>query len=208
MTLHRLRKLLNSNNAINLANGKLSINRKLVWLDVTGFLDSVNIKTIINDEYTENIFNYLEYYNGEFLANEPDSYWLLAMREKLRNRYLSLVEMLGSYFLKKGNFENAINIYEEVRDMLKDYGWKDQSILYKNQIKLTKQKLDKDRKLREIESQKREKDKAYHESLKAKKIEGIDKEKARKVEEKRKEDEEFQAKIDEMVTEVDISLRD
>ena len=116
--------------------------------------------------------------------------------------------------IREGNFdleppfENAIKTYEEIREMFKDKDWKEQIIVYTNQIKLTKQKLEKDRKLREIESQKREKDKAYQESLKVKRIEGADVEKARKVKEKRKEDDEFQAKIEKMVTEVDISIRE
>ena len=118
------------------------------------------------------------------------------------------------YDIRKGNFDldppysNAIKIYEEVRDMLKDYGWNDQIPIYTRQIKLTKQKLENDKKLREIEVQKREKDKVYQESLKVKRIEGADIDKARTSEVKRKEDEVFQVKIDEMVTKVDISIRE
>ena len=117
------------------------------------------------------------------------------------------------YDIRKGNFDldppysNAIKIYEEVRDKLKDYGWNDQIPIYTNQIKVMRQKLEKDKKLREIEAQKMEKDKLYQESLKIKKAEGATIDKARIYEEKRKEDELFQRQIDEMINEAEKKVR-
>ncbi len=105
-------------------------------------------------------------------------------------------------------FEEAIKTYEEVREMLRDKEWKDQAALYTKQIDVMKEKLEKDKKLREVEVEKREKDKKYLDSLKTRKVEGADIEKARKIEEKHREDEEFQSEIDKMVNKADASIRD
>lgn len=62
--------------------------------------------------------------------------------------------------LKKGNFNikcpysEIINIYRNIRDELHEYGWNEESLIYANQIKLYKNKLEKDFKLREIEAKK------------------------------------------------------
>ncbi|MBY9005163.1 MAG: hypothetical protein KGD63_00210 [Candidatus Lokiarchaeota archaeon] len=63
--------------------------------------------------------------------------------------------------LKKGNFnigcpyQEIINIYRNIRDKLHEYGWNEESLIYADQIKLYKNKLEKDFKLRDIENRKR-----------------------------------------------------
>ncbi|MBN1215076.1 MAG: hypothetical protein JXA99_06475 [Candidatus Lokiarchaeota archaeon] len=64
--------------------------------------------------------------------------------------------------LKRGNFdiecpyEEIMNIYRKIRDELHKYGWNEESLIYTNQIKLYKTKLEKDIRLREIEKKKSE----------------------------------------------------
>lgn len=111
VTLHRLRKILNSNQSIILANGKLSINRDVVWLDMAGFLETTSSKTLIDDDSADNMYNILGYYNGDFLADESNDYWILTIREKLRNRFLSQITRLGNYFLNNCSYEKAVDVY-------------------------------------------------------------------------------------------------
>ncbi|MFX1448617.1 MAG: hypothetical protein ACFFCG_10845, partial [Promethearchaeota archaeon] len=76
--------------------------------------------------------------------------------------------------VKKGKLvENCIypaviKIYEQVKEKVKEKGWKNQVIIYENQIKFYNNLLEKDKKLREIESQKLQKQKNFEESLKIK----------------------------------------
>lgn len=111
--------------------------------------------------------------------------------------------------IKKGNFDleppfnKIIEIYKNIQSMLLEREWKEQANIYFNQIKLIKQKLDKDKRLREVEARKRERDKEYLESLKIKKIEGADLDRLKAVETKRRVDERFQQQIDKMVSEAE-----
>jgi hypothetical protein len=65
-------------------------------------------------------------------------------------------------------FPVVIKIYEELSKKVKDRGWKDQVELYANQIRHYRALLEKDKNLRQIEFQKRQKQKEYDEALKIK----------------------------------------
>jgi len=65
-------------------------------------------------------------------------------------------------------FPVVLKIYEEVKKKVKDRGWKDQVELYANQIRHYRALLEKDKNLRQIEFQKRQKQKEYDEALKIK----------------------------------------
>ncbi len=99
-------------------------------------------------------------------------------------------------------FNKIIEIYEKIRSMLLERKWTDQTRIYSDQIKLYYEKLEKDKKLREVEAKKRERDKVYLDSLKIKKEEVFKGEKLKVTEEKiRKEvdDEILKKQISELV---------
>ncbi|NVM16393.1 MAG: hypothetical protein HWN80_01655 [Candidatus Lokiarchaeota archaeon] len=76
--------------------------------------------------------------------------------------------------IKKGKlvaecvYPTVIKMYEQVKQNVNEKGWKDQVAIYDNQIRHYLALLEKDKKLREIESQKLQKQKEYDESLKIK----------------------------------------
>ncbi|MHA1507588.1 MAG: hypothetical protein ACTSO6_02670, partial [Promethearchaeota archaeon] len=89
---------------------------------------------------------------------------------------------------KECAYPRVIEIYEEVRDKVKEKGWKDQAKLYKDQIQHYQILLEKDKKLRHMEAQKIQKQKLFDESLKKKKesaIVKIDSEKLKVLEEQK-----------------------
>jgi len=99
-------------------------------------------------------------------------------------------------------FNKIIEIYEKIRSMLLERKWTDQTRIYSDQIKLYYEKLEKDKKLREVEAKKRERDKAYLESLKITKEDVVEGEKLKVTDEKiRKEvdDEILKKQISELV---------
>jgi len=93
--------------------------------------------------------------------------------------------------IKKGKFElecpylEIIEIYEEIKEMLVQKGWTDQTPIYTRQILLLHNKLEKDKKLREIEALKAQKQKEYDEiykmGAKGKKV-ALDSEKLKEIE--------------------------
>ena len=80
--------------------------------------------------------------------------------------------------IKKGNFDanppyqRVIDIYTEIRQKLIEKEWMDQVDIYTNQIRIYNSKLENDKKLRAVEVQKKEKEKAYLDSLKLKADDG------------------------------------
>ena len=77
--------------------------------------------------------------------------------------------------IKHGNFDlecqypKVIEIYTDIHKKLINRGWTDQSIIYKRQIEIYQEKLEKDRKLRKVEAGKIEKQREYEEMLKVRK---------------------------------------
>ncbi|MHA1491568.1 MAG: hypothetical protein ACTSRI_18180 [Promethearchaeota archaeon] len=65
---------------------------------------------------------------------------------------------------------SIIEIYKEVWIKLREKGWKDQISIYSNQIKIYENKLEKDKKVRQIEAQKAEKQKEFDDIYKTKKV--------------------------------------
>jgi hypothetical protein len=108
-------------------------------------------------------------------------------------------------------YEKVIEMYTEIRQNLIDRGWMDQIDIYTNQIRIYTSKLEQDGKLRALEAQKREKDKAYIESLKVQKEEPIDEKKKIAMEEKYKDElqeTKFQNLITSLAEEADKIERD
>jgi len=88
-------------------------------------------------------------------------------------------------------FPVVIKIYEELMKKVKDRGWKDQAELYANQIRHYHALLEKDKNLRQIEFQKRQKQEEYDEALKIKTdstIVEVDAAQKKKFEEQRKQE--------------------
>ena len=55
----------------------------------------------------------------------------------------------------------------EIKEQLLEKGWNEEALIYANQVKLTKEKSEKDKILREIESQKQRKQMEYDQLTKS-----------------------------------------
>ena len=81
--------------------------------------------------------------------------------------------------IKRGDYDNecpypkVIEIYEDIKQKLIDKGWNDQAIIYDNQISIYQDKLEKDKKLREIEAQRVKKNKEFEDLLKINEIDSV-----------------------------------
>ena len=88
--------------------------------------------------------------------------------EKMAREY----EVILKKTLKEGKlieespFSKIIEIYNQIREMVISKGWKDQALIYTNQVKIYQDKWEKDKKLRELEHQKLQKQIEYEDSLK------------------------------------------
>ncbi|MFW9781671.1 MAG: hypothetical protein ACFFFB_05240, partial [Candidatus Heimdallarchaeota archaeon] len=140
---------------------------------------------------------------------------MLTQAEKLAREY----DLGMKKAIKKGQllencaYPEVIAIYEEVRKLVAEKGWKDQVTIYSNQIAHYLDLLEKDSNLRVIEAQKVEKQKEYDESQKAqsKEVSDSELERLKALEQQRiieQEEEAFRAKIDQMITQAEKLARE
>ncbi|MBY9016326.1 MAG: hypothetical protein KGD68_11585 [Candidatus Lokiarchaeota archaeon] len=154
--------------------------------------------------------------DDEELNFENEITELVEKAEKMAREYD--VEMKKA--LKEGKlvedspYLEIIEIYIHVRKKILEKGWTDQGLIYTNQIKIYQDKLEKDKKLREIESEKVKKQQQFIEAQKAQVKEEptlYDKESLRKIEELNKQEQEeklFEQEIDVIVDNAEKEARE
>ncbi|MFX1481291.1 MAG: hypothetical protein ACFFCI_24690, partial [Promethearchaeota archaeon] len=112
--------------------------------------------------------------------------------------------------LRRGKFElecpypEIINIYKSARQLATERGWETDAAIFLSQIQAYTQKLEKDKKLRQIEASKAQKAIISKEALKLKEERGdiVDEERLRKIEEQKRVEEEaedFEQIINDMI---------
>ena len=118
-TLHRLRKLLGSDESVLLEDGKLRLNQDLVWTDVWEMEQVVvNADTFIRSSapQTEQIQSaaesLLEVYRGAFLDDETEQGCYIALHEHLRHRFTRQLRRLVHYWEQRSEWEVALEYYE------------------------------------------------------------------------------------------------
>ena len=119
-TLHRLRKELGDDHAILVQAGELSLNRELFWLDTWAFdLASETaqvlaaacrtfegVPTVINAARAA-----LRCCRGTLLADDLQTAWTIAPRERFRARLLRLLTTVAAVLEKHGHIEELLELY-------------------------------------------------------------------------------------------------
>jgi LuxR family maltose regulon positive regulatory protein len=109
-TLHRLRKLLDIPQAVLLADGRLSLDPRYVWVDTWAFERLLDGMAAADTAATpEQVF---ALYRGPFL-NHVEAPWAIAWRERLRARHRSYVLSLGRVLETAGQGQDAIGLYQK-----------------------------------------------------------------------------------------------
>jgi len=106
--LYRLRKLLDVDGALQLAEGKLSLNPELVWLDVWAFEDALD---------AGDVGSALAIYRGPFLALDAPVPWTLPTRDRLQARLVRAVVAHGDALEQRGAWAEARALYERTLEV-------------------------------------------------------------------------------------------
>lgn len=106
-TLHRLRKLLRHDDAVQLSDRHLSLDPSLVSLDHMAFERRAQDVDRTDAAALERT---LALYRGHFLQGETAP-WVLPIREQLRARFLDLTEQLGALLEERGEVGEAAQKY-------------------------------------------------------------------------------------------------
>jgi ATP/maltotriose-dependent transcriptional regulator MalT/DNA-binding SARP family transcriptional activator len=127
-TLHRLRRLLGSERALLLSDGKLSLNPAVCWVDVWAFErqlgrldDLIKLPVTTGAESTQAIARLATrlsaLYRGPFLGREINAAWAVALRERLIHKFLCQLGALGRHWEFAGNWGQAVETYQKAIDV-------------------------------------------------------------------------------------------
>lgn len=101
-TLHRLRRVLDAKDAIVLSGGRIALDPAHAWVDAFAF----ERRAAQPDGAAA-----LALYRGTFLPHDDAEHWTVPARERLRSRFVRLVEDAAGACERRGEFERAIVEY-------------------------------------------------------------------------------------------------
>jgi ATP/maltotriose-dependent transcriptional regulator MalT/DNA-binding SARP family transcriptional activator len=118
-TLYRLRKLLGTESALALQEGKLSLDPRQCRVDVWRFeglvqaLDArlADPRGIADLRAADESRRLLDAYGGHFLGGDEDAAWSAAMRDRLRAKLVRAVTLLGRRLQEAGEWRAAADLY-------------------------------------------------------------------------------------------------
>ncbi len=115
-TLFRLRKLVDVDNALVLAGGKLSLARSLAWTDVWALEAAIDAAQRLVDgdaadaSLSRAARRVLDAYAGPLLGATDES-WIAKPRDALRARVVRTLMRLGERLERAGDFATAVDVY-------------------------------------------------------------------------------------------------
>ena len=110
VALHRLRKLLGHAKALHFADGLVSLDETVCWVDAWS-LERASATGKPDEPLAETAQLLMDLYRGHFLAEEPDAPWAAVTRERLRGRFLRRLLALGRSLEADGLHESAADVY-------------------------------------------------------------------------------------------------
>ncbi|KAF0221770.1 MAG: transcriptional activator domain-containing [Geobacteraceae bacterium] len=123
VTVHRLRKLIGHEKAIQLQDRRLTLDISLCWVDVRalGILlekadaawKSINESPICLAEAVRLSEKAVAMYRGHFLPGDSAHSWVLSTRERLRSKFLRLIVKLGTHREQAKQWESAAEVFQK-----------------------------------------------------------------------------------------------
>ena len=115
-SIYRIRKLFSKygyEDTIKYANNSYIIKDIDIDCDLWRFNKYLNKKYILSDANISEYEKIFELYVGDYL--EEDAYvWAMDMQENLKHKYLKLVTSIGAYYMRKNDFNKAIEYLEKL----------------------------------------------------------------------------------------------
>jgi LuxR family transcriptional regulator, maltose regulon positive regulatory protein len=116
--LHRLRKLIGNEKAIQLREGRLTLDERFCWVDVWAFerilgQADVRWKGKSKENAVRLVETAMDLYKGPFLFREIEQPWAAAMSERLRSKFLRSVGRLAQYGQEAGQWEKVLDCYQK-----------------------------------------------------------------------------------------------
>ncbi len=133
-TLHRLRQLLGGERAIQVREGRVTLDQQYCWVDAYAFeLLLGKAERLMEENQEAKDFSTdgvrfaeraLSLYKGTFLGEDANESWVIAYQERLRSKLIRAVKWLGDYFERNGQWEKAVEWYQrglEVDELAEEF---------------------------------------------------------------------------------------
>jgi len=160
VALHRLRKLLANNDAIQLELGRISLHPKAVWIDALAFEQLVDsalapVPERLSDPAAASLHRAVGLYRGPFLGDDEDEPWQLVYRSRLASKFTRAVRQLTRHARANGDatqmrslLERALEIdpsaedtTRELMELLSDSGERASALAVFERCRLTMARL-------------------------------------------------------------------
>ncbi|MEO6024573.1 MAG: response regulator [Burkholderiales bacterium] len=123
--LYRLRKLIDVDDMLTLAEGKISLDVSRCWVDARAFEELVDriesasrASPPSSDDWHANCTKeLLRLYTGHFLGKESQESWTISTRDRLKAKFLRAVTILGTHLEQRKEWEQAISLYSRALEM-------------------------------------------------------------------------------------------
>ncbi|WP_053378801.1 BTAD domain-containing putative transcriptional regulator [Nitrospira moscoviensis] len=119
-TVQRLRRLLASEQVIQVRDGKVSLNRALCWTDVLVFEELAKETALSRGQLDGLVPLYerlIELYRGPFLGEDEVEGWADDRRRAARERFIQAVDGLSASYREAGQAEQALSCLEKALDV-------------------------------------------------------------------------------------------
>lgn len=120
-TLHRFRKLVGYEQVIQVQERKLSVNAQLCWVDIwalerlLGLTQALPGQALRDCEREVQLKQQLiSLYKDGFLSDDDEPVCIIGYRERLHNRYLNRLCLLGSHWEKHNQWDQAATLYQQI----------------------------------------------------------------------------------------------
>lgn len=124
-TLHRLRKLIENDDALTIKEGRVTLDSRYCWVDAWAFQRLLaEIEGIGDDRIRQFVEKGVSIYHGDFLASDKGRSWAVSMRERLKGGFIRLVKVSGQSYIQAGEWEEAIKLYQkaiEINDLEEEF---------------------------------------------------------------------------------------
>jgi LuxR family maltose regulon positive regulatory protein len=132
-TLSRLRYLIGNEKAIQFNVGRATLDPCYCWVDVwvferiLGQAEALWKDSRLKDPLTEAvqlIEKAIDIYKGHFLVDEVEQPWTVSLRERLKSKFIRLIDRSGYYYEQTEQWEKAVEYYQrglEVDDLTEEF---------------------------------------------------------------------------------------
>jgi len=118
VAIHRLRRLLDGDDYVLTADGRIALNTSCCWVDAWAFERALDAGVASNagtgpDLGRASADEAFALYCGSFVDENTSEAWALTYREKLHARYVRAILDAGARLEKRGDFNKALACYEQ-----------------------------------------------------------------------------------------------